>query len=114
MAHDDFIKRFGQPTDGPPVVVSAAGFTDIWTPTDSLGQVRLTYLCFVTPKSNLLEVVVTALLGDNELYKIPMQAPFVWAHSMRREGAAGEKFRVNLSIAETVYVNYDLQEFKNA
>lgn len=104
------LKRFGKVSLGTPQTVSASGDTTVYTPTAGKA-IRLKWLGLSSPSTNTANTTATVKLGGVALYKWEMGAPGGFAHSFVREGAVNAVLVVNLSAAQTVQVNFDLEEF---
>jgi|SRR5579859_859595 len=101
--------RFGVST-GSPSTVSSAGDTTVYTPTTGK-SVRLKWIGLSSPSTNTAPTTVKVSIGATEIYRWSMGAPGAFAHGVVREGAVNDVVKVNLSAAQTVFVNLDLEEF---
>lgn len=102
-------KRFGV-SSGSAQTVSSSGDTTVYTPASGR-HIRLKWIGLSSPSSNSASVLVTVKIGSITLYIWDMGAPGAFAHGTVREGAVNEVLKVNLSDAQTVRVNFDLEEF---
>lgn len=107
--HATLNKRFGAP-QGTAQAISASGNTDLVTPTSGKA-IRLKWVAFSAPEGNGAEVIVTIKIGTDILYMWPLGASCAFSHGAVREGAVDEPLTINLSTAQTVYVNYEYEEF---
>ena len=103
-------KRFGAVSNGTPQTVSGAGDTLVHSPASGKA-LRVKWLGLSSPPENTATTVVTVKLSGNPIYIWAMGAPGAFAHSFVREGDVNGTLVVNLSAAQTVYVNFDLEEF---
>ena len=103
-------KRFGAVSLGAPQTVTQQGNTTVYTPTAGK-SIRLKWLGMSSPSTNTATTVATVSLGSNTIYIWDMGAPGAFAHGSVREGAVNGTLVVNLSVAQTVHVNMDLEEF---
>lgn len=103
-------KRFGV-VSGSPVTASASGDTLVYAPAAGK-RTRLKWVGLSSPSANSTEVlaIVTWEAGP-EIYRWAMGNPGAFAHSSVREGATNQRLMINLSGAQTVYVNIDVEEF---
>lgn len=106
----DLVANRFSPSQGEAVTVSASGPTDVYTPASGQ-RVRLKWVGLSTSENNGAETIVTVKLGDVECYKWAMGVPGAFAHGVVREGGVDESLTVVLSNAQTVYVNFDVEEF---
>lgn len=103
-------KRFGV-SSGNAQTVSSSGDTTVYTcPANK--HIRLKWTGWSSPASNTAETLVAMRFGANTaFYKWSMGAPGAFAHGVVREGAVNEDLIVNLSAAQPVYVNLDVEVF---
>lgn len=103
-------KRFGVVASAP-VTASASGDTTLYTPATGY-RIRLKWLGMASPAANTAEVLaIIKWGGGTEIYRWPMGNPGAFAHGSVREGAVNETLKINLSDAQNVYVNLDIEEF---
>jgi hypothetical protein len=103
-------KRFGVKT-GDALKIAASGDTTVYT-CPAGRHIRLTWTAWKSPYSNTSEIEVTMRFGANAaFYKWSMGVPDVFAHGSVREGGVDESLIINLSGAQTLYVNVDLEVF---
>jgi hypothetical protein len=96
---------------GAPVTVSAVGDTTVYTPIPG-NRIRLKWIGLSTPNTNTDTALVTVSLGGAPIYAWDMGNPGAFAHGTVREGPIDGVLAVNLSAAQTVRVNFDLEEFQ--
>jgi hypothetical protein len=96
--------------EGTPVTVTTTGDTTIYSP-PSGKRVRLLWICMAASDANPNETVVEVRFGSNGIYRLPMAANSVFAHSSIREGGVDEALIVNSSVLATIYANVDLEVF---
>ncbi len=103
--------RFGAVT-GSPVTVTAAGDTTVYTPAAGM-RVRLKWVGLSSPSTNSAPTTATVKWSGatGNVYRWSMGAPGAFAHGSVREGAVDEALVVNLSEAQSVFVNLDVEEF---
>ena len=106
----DIAKRFG-PARGVPQSISALGDTTVYTPAPSY-RVRLKWLGLSSPSTNTAGVLVTVKWSDGTLiYLLDMGTPGAFSHSSVREGAVDLSLVINLSDAQVVRCNLDVEDF---
>lgn len=103
--------RFGVVSGGPSTV-SALGDTTVYTPGAGM-RVRLKWVGLSSPSTNTAPTTATVKWSgaSGEIYRWSMGAPGAFAHGSVREGAVNESLIVNLSAAQSVFVNLDVEEF---
>lgn len=107
---EDITKRFGVVDTGVPRKINASGITTLYTP--SLHKrMRLKWFAAATPDTNSAGVVMTLRIGLTDVYIWPLGTPGAFMHSSVREGELGESLTIELTSAEDVYVNMDINEF---
>ena len=104
-------KRFGVVT-GIPIVLGSAGDHTVYQPAAGR-HVRLKWFCIYSDPANAASCVATLKwLGGSNIYIVPLPAGLgAFMHSSVREGVADAILTLNLSGAQTVYVNLDVEEF---
>lgn len=107
--HDTLEKKFGAP-QGSAVAITTSGDHDVVTPT-STKSLRLKWVGISAPETNSAEVIVTVKLGTSVLYMWALGPSCGFAHGSVREGGVDEPLTVNLSSGQTVYFNYEFEEF---
>lgn len=99
----------GAAVSGVPATITNTTQTTVYTPTSGKA-VRLKWIGLKTP-AGAADTVVTIRIGATTIYQWPMTALDVFSHSTIREGAADAVLSVQCSVASTVYVNIDVEEF---
>ncbi len=98
------------PALGTPVVISTAGTTILYTPAVG-NRLRLRWIGVKSPSSNTAPFDVDVYLGAALVYKWNLEFPDVFSHTTVREGAPNETLSIVLSLPQTAYVNFDVEEF---
>jgi hypothetical protein len=102
--------RFGV-SSGSAQAVSSPGDTTIYTPASGK-RVRLKWIGLSSPAANTAETVVSIRFGSGTPFYIwNMGAPGALGHGTCREGGVDEPLNVSLTTGQTVYVNFDVEDF---
>lgn len=99
----------GRDALGAPALVNQATPFTLYTP-QSGKRIALKWFGMATPNNNTLEIIVTVLLGSDQVYMWPMGNPGMFAHSSLRLGAKDAPLIVSCSAAQPLYCNFDLEE----
>lgn len=103
--------RFGV-SKGTPQTFNTSGDHVVYAPATGY-RVRLKWVGLSSPAANTAEVLATLKWhGGLEIYRFGMGNPGGYSHRTVREGAVNESLDINLSDAQTVYVNVDVEEFQ--
>ena len=101
------VRRFGRADTAGAATVT--GNSTLHTPTSGK-SVRLKWIYLASPKQ-VNETVATVKLGVTTAYVVPLPSPSVFMRTSIRHGAVDAALTVDLSVASTVYANYELEEF---
>lgn len=106
--YDTLAAKFGL-SPGTAEVVNTSGDNVILTPATG-NHFILKWIYLATPSANSAEVIAKVYLGTDLQYSAPLGNPGLFARSARRLGAVDAPLIVNLSGAQNVHVNYELDE----
>lgn len=90
--------------------VDQVGYTTVYTPASGK-RIRLNWLGLMAPGKNTKEVVCRALIGEKEIYEVSLDKSTPFSRSSTIEGAVDESLRIHLDENQTVYVNFDIDDW---
>jgi hypothetical protein len=111
LGHETNLDKRLANISGTPQTVTSAGLTTLFTPPAGK-SIRLKWLGASSPDSNANSTVATFAIGGTNIYIWDFSKNGgAFAHGTVREGTADQTFTVNLSVAATLHVNFDLETF---
>lgn len=90
-------------------IIKEAGDNELWTPAAGR-ELTLYWISLNTPEANTEEVLAVVKLAPWEPYGWYLGAPGGFMHWEVIAGEVGAKLMVNLSVAQTVIVNFTITE----